>query len=652
MSVSFKVFFLPLLINATLIMSPSDLRRYPSVSNLFYISLILPYVITGPIPADKTFYYKSIQSLVENNCKMPLEIVLPFRPISDPTNFSYLSAPLKECQIDETLKSNEEAHLLCNEIFEVLKNITCSDYNMSLPTIESTRRSKEVCSDFKDMEDVLPLQNKYISGKLVDGMICNILCSDKFDSLCRTLVWSYDVQVRIKNALKPIVTEEGIGDVNNVESKDTKDSKINASNAKQEPVLDEAINEKKEEQNFADADLPITDENKKKSVSELDVKTSVPASPTSKISMAGQTPSSKLDPLVTNNRNPGNLDQITKPIDVVQNQDLDSGSEVTAVSNQQDMPDNVQVDLSQKINDKDVNPAENEVNDKPQQKETKPDLSNKVEVADQKSKSLTSGTVEKIDKNKEISTSTTLDTIKNKSSTTVTNNNQIDEKLENPIPKDNKLNNDDIQEKENKAKVNEISSDTQIPGEADKNKVIEKPKETDSEVLENPKETDSEVLQNPKEADLGIPNKDVFHTDLTAFQTAAGNSADEDQEDKEGDQYYSTLSDLQKPKKTETKNSVVSEAVLLPNDFPGNYADFLNSRSNIRRNPDDIQMVSTFPEQEDSHFFFYFLSIVLILMAGYLIFHNKQKIIALIVEGRHERRRRSHGAGYKKLETK
>ncbi|GFR26862.1 uncharacterized protein TNCT_22731 [Trichonephila clavata] len=89
---------------------------------------------------------------------------------------------------------------------------------------------------------------------------------------------------------------------------------------------------------------------------------------------------------------------------------------------------------------------------------------------------------------------------------------------------------------------------------------------------------------------------------------------------------------------------VVTSQQEKPMEFP--------SRDSFGQETNDIQMIAAFPEQEDSHFFFYFLSIVLILMAGYLIFHNKQKIIALIVEGRHERNRRSHRAGYKKLETK
>ncbi|XP_067145518.1 trans-Golgi network integral membrane protein 2-like isoform X2 [Centruroides vittatus] len=62
-------------------------------------------------------------------------------------------------------------------------------------------------------------------------------------------------------------------------------------------------------------------------------------------------------------------------------------------------------------------------------------------------------------------------------------------------------------------------------------------------------------------------------------------------------------------------------------------------------------MGSVFPEEEDSHFFAYFLTIIVLCIAGYLVFHNKQKIIALIIEGRHERRRRPNG-GYKRLDTK
>lgn len=58
-----------------------------------------------------------------------------------------------------------------------------------------------------------------------------------------------------------------------------------------------------------------------------------------------------------------------------------------------------------------------------------------------------------------------------------------------------------------------------------------------------------------------------------------------------------------------------------------------------------------FPEYTDSHFFTYFLTVVVLCIVVYLVFHNKQKIIALIIEGRHERRRRPSTANYKKLDS-
>uniref|UniRef100_T1ILB5 Uncharacterized protein n=1 Tax=Strigamia maritima TaxID=126957 RepID=T1ILB5_STRMM len=55
--------------------------------------------------------------------------------------------------------------------------------------------------------------------------------------------------------------------------------------------------------------------------------------------------------------------------------------------------------------------------------------------------------------------------------------------------------------------------------------------------------------------------------------------------------------------------------------------------------------------QYDSHFFIYFLTAIVLCVLLYLAFHNKQKIIALIIEGRHERRRRSSNVSYKKLDN-
>ncbi|XP_013775784.1 trans-Golgi network integral membrane protein TGN38-like isoform X3 [Limulus polyphemus] len=68
-------------------------------------------------------------------------------------------------------------------------------------------------------------------------------------------------------------------------------------------------------------------------------------------------------------------------------------------------------------------------------------------------------------------------------------------------------------------------------------------------------------------------------------------------------------------------------------------------------NPTYPKMVEPFPEAEDTHFLAYFLTAVVLCVIAYLVFHNKRKIIALIIEGRHERKRRAEGHGYRKLNS-
>lgn len=62
-----------------------------------------------------------------------------------------------------------------------------------------------------------------------------------------------------------------------------------------------------------------------------------------------------------------------------------------------------------------------------------------------------------------------------------------------------------------------------------------------------------------------------------------------------------------------------------------------------------------FRDDEDSHFFAYFLTIMVTAIIFYLVFHNKQRIIALIIEGRAPRsgrtRRSSSRAKYHKLDN-
>lgn len=53
-----------------------------------------------------------------------------------------------------------------------------------------------------------------------------------------------------------------------------------------------------------------------------------------------------------------------------------------------------------------------------------------------------------------------------------------------------------------------------------------------------------------------------------------------------------------------------------------------------------------------AHFMGYFLTAIVLCIAGYIVFHNKQKIIAFIIEGRNQKRSRRPNSGeYKKLQT-
>ncbi|KAF0313847.1 Trans-Golgi network integral membrane protein 2 [Amphibalanus amphitrite] len=54
----------------------------------------------------------------------------------------------------------------------------------------------------------------------------------------------------------------------------------------------------------------------------------------------------------------------------------------------------------------------------------------------------------------------------------------------------------------------------------------------------------------------------------------------------------------------------------------------------------------------DSNFFAYFLTAVVLCIVLYLAFHNKQKILALVIEGRSSsNRRRPHSSQYRRLDN-
>lgn len=77
------------------------------------------------------------------------------------------------------------------------------------------------------------------------------------------------------------------------------------------------------------------------------------------------------------------------------------------------------------------------------------------------------------------------------------------------------------------------------------------------------------------------------------------------------------------------------------------------------QSPAHASMQDPFLEESDSNFFAYFMSLMLICIIVYVAYHNKTKVIALVLEGRRSGSgrgtggigRRKHTAAYRKLDT-
>lgn len=82
-----------------------------------------------------------------------------------------------------------------------------------------------------------------------------------------------------------------------------------------------------------------------------------------------------------------------------------------------------------------------------------------------------------------------------------------------------------------------------------------------------------------------------------------------------------------------------------------------DQHSTDKDNGAEIIASDPFFQDEDSNFFSYFMCALMICAAIYIVYHNKQKLMALVVEGRRSRSnstrggRRKHRAAYRKLDS-
>ncbi|XP_063244334.1 trans-Golgi network integral membrane protein 1-like isoform X2 [Bacillus rossius redtenbacheri] len=89
-------------------------------------------------------------------------------------------------------------------------------------------------------------------------------------------------------------------------------------------------------------------------------------------------------------------------------------------------------------------------------------------------------------------------------------------------------------------------------------------------------------------------------------------------------------------------------------EVPGDDSDKGVSAIDPSREVKTGQLPSDYVDAEDSHFFVYFVTMVVLCIIGYLAFHNKQKILALTLEGhskRNSRRRHQSSTKYRKLDS-
>lgn len=94
----------------------------------------------------------------------------------------------------------------------------------------------------------------------------------------------------------------------------------------------------------------------------------------------------------------------------------------------------------------------------------------------------------------------------------------------------------------------------------------------------------------------------------------------------------------------------------IPNHFPTTSRDEQQKSfddTNDRNAKQKTLLPAEYNETPSSaHFMGYFLTAIVLCIAGYIVFHNKQKIIAFIIEGRNQKRSRRPNSGeYKKLQT-
>lgn len=127
--------------------------------------------------------------------------------------------------------------------------------------------------------------------------------------------------------------------------------------------------------------------------------------------------------------------------------------------------------------------------------------------------------------------------------------------------------------------------------------------------------------------------------------TENAGAVDEDADDADGDNQPVDVFRNQKPKyvNERTKNKETQQK---PNE------------NNLSDENNNVSSDALF-DDTDSNFFSYLMFLMLITIIFYIVYHNKTKVLALVIEGRRDRsgysrngsRRKHHSAEYRKLDS-
>ncbi|XP_047482042.1 trans-Golgi network integral membrane protein 2-like [Penaeus chinensis] len=205
-----------------------------------------------------------------------------------------------------------------------------------------------------------------------------------------------------------------------------------------------------------------------------------------------------------------------------------------------------------------------------------------------------------------------------------------------------------VNEEMQKPEVSEVEAP--VPKEPEQQ--AENTQDSDA-LVEQPKEQEQNANETQEQPEQPAVDEEAKGTDTE--DNLIEENINNDEEIRE--QYENEIPVVEKPVNDYSYTMDSSQQSAMATDMQANNPSFNDEL--VEDSQDDREVIISnggkFTDDEDSHFFAYFLTIMVSAIIFYLVFHNKQRIIALIIEGRSpgERRgRRSSSRGkYHKLDN-